>query len=379
MIHPRWRRCWISLAPRLPEWWPMAPMMATPLARRSPHILLTAGQVHDLAGADALLKAKALLADKAFDADKRVIKPLGVAGIIAVIPPKRHRKSPRTFDKPFYDARHLIENFFCWVKQFPAIATRNDKTVRNFLAAFNLVAVLRWLNRRQALVRPGNLAYYDAARSIRERNDKFRLSPEELVNRPFGPIPAHGRVVVNDDEATGRHPWVEVMQRGRDWRIQVTVQVDHAVFGLSRKVHRGLGKPALHEAYSVGADPLRDRFNGCVHELLLLAAVDAGKIGRVETFERVQKMQGPGRAAGEFGHDCRRVAFVDTELRQVTADAFLQDLIEGQAEKIKPPYVPALALRLRDKSTHELSQIHDTAAGKVPSIVRVYLCGRSAR
>ena len=112
-------------------------------------IILTAGQVHDLAGADALLpglEAKALLADKAFDADERVIKPLEAAGITAVIPPKRHRKNPRKFDKPLYEARHLIENFFCWVKQFRAIATRYDKTARNFLAAFNLVAALCSLN-----------------------------------------------------------------------------------------------------------------------------------------------------------------------------------------------------------------------------------------
>jgi transposase len=42
-------------------------------------IILTAGQVHDLIGADAFLpdmEAKILLADKAFDADERVIKPL---------------------------------------------------------------------------------------------------------------------------------------------------------------------------------------------------------------------------------------------------------------------------------------------------------------
>jgi transposase len=112
-------------------------------------IILTAGQVHDLAGADALLpglEAKALLADKAFDADERVIKPLETVGITAVIPPKRNRKNPRKFDKQLYEARHLIENFFCWVKQFRAIATRYDKTARNFLAAFNLVAVLCWLN-----------------------------------------------------------------------------------------------------------------------------------------------------------------------------------------------------------------------------------------
>ena len=88
-------------------------------------IILTAGQVHDLVGADALLpdmEAKILLADKAFDADERVIKPLEAAGKTAVIPPKSHRRNPRKFDKALYEARHLIENFFCWIKQFRAIA-----------------------------------------------------------------------------------------------------------------------------------------------------------------------------------------------------------------------------------------------------------------
>src|SRR5271165_6252180 len=81
-------------------------------------IILTAGQVHDLAGADALLpgmQAEALLADKAYDADERVITPLEAAGKTAVIPPKSNRKNPRTFDKVQYERRHLIENFFCWV------------------------------------------------------------------------------------------------------------------------------------------------------------------------------------------------------------------------------------------------------------------------
>jgi transposase len=112
-------------------------------------IILTAGQVHDLVGADALLpdmEAKILLADKAFDADERVIKPLEAAGKTAVIPPKSHRRNPGKFDKALYEARHLIENFFCWIKQFRAIATRYDKTARNYLAAFNLLAVLCWLN-----------------------------------------------------------------------------------------------------------------------------------------------------------------------------------------------------------------------------------------
>ena len=31
--------------------------------------------------------------------------------------------TPRAFDKDLYKARHLIENFFAKLKQFPAIAT----------------------------------------------------------------------------------------------------------------------------------------------------------------------------------------------------------------------------------------------------------------
>ena len=42
--------------------------------------------------------------------------------------------------------RHLIENFFAKIKQFRAIATRYEKTARNFLAAVQLVASVVWLN-----------------------------------------------------------------------------------------------------------------------------------------------------------------------------------------------------------------------------------------
>jgi len=111
--------------------------------------LLTPGQVHDLAGADALLpqmEADTVLADKAFDADARVIEPLAAAGKTTVIPPKSNRKNPRTYDKELYQARHLIENFFCKLKQFRAIATRYDKTARNFLAGIHLAAIAIWLN-----------------------------------------------------------------------------------------------------------------------------------------------------------------------------------------------------------------------------------------
>lgn len=110
---------------------------------------LTPGQAHDLEGADVLLphmQANTLLADKAFDADERVIEPLLAAGKTCVIPPRSNRKTQRAYDKELYKARHLIENFYCKLKQFRAIATRYDKTARNFLAAIHFAAAIIWLN-----------------------------------------------------------------------------------------------------------------------------------------------------------------------------------------------------------------------------------------
>jgi transposase len=109
---------------------------------------LSGGQAHDLIGADHLLptmKAGVLLADKAYDADERVIAVLQAAGKTAVIPSKANRKVDRGYDRDTYKARHLIENFFAKLKQYRAIATRYDKIARNFLAAVYLVAAAIWL------------------------------------------------------------------------------------------------------------------------------------------------------------------------------------------------------------------------------------------
>jgi transposase len=92
------------------------------------------------------MQAQTLIADKAFDADERVLDPLAAAGKEAVIPPKANRSEPRQFDRHVYGSRHLIENFFAKLKQFRAIATRYDKTARNFLAGVHLAASLIWLN-----------------------------------------------------------------------------------------------------------------------------------------------------------------------------------------------------------------------------------------
>ena len=112
-------------------------------------ILLTPGQASDLEGADAFLPdlaADVLIADMAYDADARVREPLARAGKRAVIPSKPGRKNPIPLDEKLYKARHLIENFFARLKQFRAIATRYDKTARNFLAAVHLAAAIICLN-----------------------------------------------------------------------------------------------------------------------------------------------------------------------------------------------------------------------------------------
>ncbi len=88
------------------------------------------------------MQAETLIADKAFDADERVLVPLALAGI----PPRAGRQPRRHYDRHLFKARHLIENFFAKLKQFRAIATRYDKTKRNFLAAVQLAGAVIWLN-----------------------------------------------------------------------------------------------------------------------------------------------------------------------------------------------------------------------------------------
>ena len=110
---------------------------------------LTGGQAHDLAGADALLPtlaAPTLIADRSYDAEARVLAVLRAAGRAAAIPPKRNRKAPRAYDRDLYAARHLVEHFFCRLKQFRGLATRYDKTKRNFLAGVHAAATIILLN-----------------------------------------------------------------------------------------------------------------------------------------------------------------------------------------------------------------------------------------
>lgn len=116
---------------------------------RPTRFALAPGQAPDVVAADVFLPclaARTLIADRAYDADKRVLERLAAQGIAAVIPPRRHRVNPQPFDREIYKRRHRIENFFAKLKQFRAIATRYDKTDRNFIAAIHAVSLHLWIN-----------------------------------------------------------------------------------------------------------------------------------------------------------------------------------------------------------------------------------------
>ena len=106
--------------------------------------LLLPGQRHDSVGVEPLIEDidfEALLGDKAFDADW-LRAELDRRGAAAVIPPKANRKRKIDCDLAMYAWRHLVENFFCNLKDFRRIATRYDKTDCSFAAMIYLASSL---------------------------------------------------------------------------------------------------------------------------------------------------------------------------------------------------------------------------------------------
>jgi transposase len=107
-------------------------------------VVLLPGQRHDSVGVEPLITGvefDALIADKAFDIDW-IRAELNERGAMAVSPPKTDRARPIPCDFARYRWRHLVENFFCNLKQFRRIATRYDKTDSSFAAAIYLVGAV---------------------------------------------------------------------------------------------------------------------------------------------------------------------------------------------------------------------------------------------
>jgi len=84
---------------------------------------------------------QALLADKAFDADW-FKQRLQAQGCQVVIAQKSNRRAPLQIDMEIYKWRHLVENFFCKLKEFKRIAMRSDKTDSSFAAVITLASAV---------------------------------------------------------------------------------------------------------------------------------------------------------------------------------------------------------------------------------------------
>ena len=103
---------------------------------------MTEGTMADSTQAQALtegLPAEYLLADKGYDTNAIVARAIA-QGMEPVIPPRRHRKEPRDYDRDLYRFRHLVENAFLNFKQWRGwqLATRKDPPPSSPSARFGL-------------------------------------------------------------------------------------------------------------------------------------------------------------------------------------------------------------------------------------------------
>jgi transposase len=108
---------------------------------------LTAGQRGDAPQALTLIQdmpAKVVMADTAYDSDQ-IRKAVAEKGARAVIPNNPARAQKHPLDEHLYAQRHLVECCFSRLKQFRRVATRFEKTARNYLAVITLAAIILWL------------------------------------------------------------------------------------------------------------------------------------------------------------------------------------------------------------------------------------------
>jgi transposase len=107
-------------------------------------MVLSPGQDHDSQHAmDVIgdLKPEVVAMDKAYDSEP-LMNELRTRGIEPCIPPKKNRKNPHEYDRHIYKQRSIIERTFNLMKQFRRMATRYEKTSRNYLSFAMLAGMM---------------------------------------------------------------------------------------------------------------------------------------------------------------------------------------------------------------------------------------------
>jgi transposase len=86
----------------------------------------------------------AVLADKGYDSNA-IREMIDAAGMTAVIPSNRTRKTIIPHDTTLYRERNRIERCFNKLKHFRRLATRYDRRACHFLAFFHLASSMLWM------------------------------------------------------------------------------------------------------------------------------------------------------------------------------------------------------------------------------------------
>ena len=111
-------------------------------------ITLSPGQASDKAAVAGLLalhpRPGDVVADRGYDA-RAVLDLIKAHGGRGHIPTQRDRKVQRSVDPAIYRQRNLIERFFNKLKHFRKVATRYEKTTRNYLAAILMASSRLWI------------------------------------------------------------------------------------------------------------------------------------------------------------------------------------------------------------------------------------------
>ena len=90
------------------------------------------------------VEGEAVLADKGYDSNA-IREAIAAAGMTAVIPSNRSRKTIIPHDQALYRERNRIERCFNKLKHFRRIATRYDRRAVHFQAFLCLAATMLWM------------------------------------------------------------------------------------------------------------------------------------------------------------------------------------------------------------------------------------------
>lgn len=89
-------------------------------------------------------RGKALIGDTGYDSNE-FVQAVRDRGMKPVIHSKPERKKKHRLARALYRQRYVVEVFFHNLKRFRAVATRYEKTARNYLALIQLVCTRIWL------------------------------------------------------------------------------------------------------------------------------------------------------------------------------------------------------------------------------------------